>query len=106
MFSQMIASIEEDAVEALFKLEAAKPERFRGVFSSLPQELSHPEVAKFEKPQEEPSLIRDTLTGTPKSATPPPQRTHPKVGRNDPCPCGKIDPKTGNPLKYKKCCGR
>jgi len=27
-----------------------------------------------------------------------------KVGRNDPCPCGKIDPKTGKPMKYKKCC--
>jgi len=29
---------------------------------------------------------------------------HRKVGRNDPCPCGKIDPKTGKPMKYKKCC--
>ncbi|MFH1656894.1 MAG: preprotein translocase subunit SecA [bacterium] len=29
-----------------------------------------------------------------------------KVSRNDPCPCGKIDPKTGKPIKYKKCCGK
>jgi len=33
---------------------------------------------------------------------------HPKSkkrpGRNDPCPCGKINPQTGKPLKYKKCC--
>ncbi len=29
-----------------------------------------------------------------------------KVGRNDPCPCGKINQKTGKPMKYKKCCGR
>ena len=27
-----------------------------------------------------------------------------KIGRNDPCPCGAM--KDGNPLKYKKCCGR
>jgi preprotein translocase subunit SecA len=27
-----------------------------------------------------------------------------KPGRNDPCPCGKINPKTGQPMKYKKCC--
>ncbi|MBZ9577566.1 preprotein translocase subunit SecA [Patescibacteria group bacterium] len=27
-----------------------------------------------------------------------------KIGRNDPCPCGKINPKTGKPMKYKKCC--
>ncbi len=27
-----------------------------------------------------------------------------KIGRNDPCPCGKINPQTGKPIKYKKCC--
>jgi len=27
-----------------------------------------------------------------------------KPGRNDPCPCGKINPNTGRPMKYKKCC--
>jgi preprotein translocase subunit SecA len=27
-----------------------------------------------------------------------------KIGRNDPCPCGKKDPTTGKPIKYKKCC--
>ena len=27
-----------------------------------------------------------------------------KVGRNDPCPCGKKDSVTGKPIKYKKCC--
>jgi len=32
------------------------------------------------------------------------QRARPKPGRNDPCPCGKINPQTGKPIKYKKCC--
>jgi len=26
------------------------------------------------------------------------------VGRNDPCPCGAVDPQTGKPKKYKHCC--
>ena len=26
-----------------------------------------------------------------------------KIGRNDPCPCGKVD-KLGKPVKFKKCC--
>jgi hypothetical protein len=26
-----------------------------------------------------------------------------KVGRNEPCPCGAIDPATGKVYKYKKC---
>ena len=32
------------------------------------------------------------------------QRQKNKPGRNDPCPCGKINPKSGKPMKYKKCC--
>ena len=27
-----------------------------------------------------------------------------KIGRNEPCPCGRVDRK-GKPLKFKKCCG-
>ena len=26
-----------------------------------------------------------------------------KIGRNDPCPCGAIDPNTKKPYKWKKC---
>lgn len=26
-----------------------------------------------------------------------------KIGRNDPCPCGAINPETGKPYKYKQC---
>jgi len=32
------------------------------------------------------------------------QRPKNKPGRNDPCPCSKINPETGKPMKYKKCC--
>jgi len=39
---------------------------------------------------------RQAYAGT--TFTPEPRRTAPKVGRNDPCPCG-------SGKKYKKCCG-
>jgi preprotein translocase subunit SecA len=98
MFSQMVSSIEEDAVEAVFKLQPVKPERFRGIFSSVAQELSHPEVAKFEKTHED--FPEEGLQAAPQEAPQKPvQLSHPKVGRNDPCPCG-------SGKKYKKCCGR
>lgn len=29
-----------------------------------------------------------------------------KIRPNDICPCGTLNLKTGNPLKYKKCCGK
>ncbi len=104
MFNEMIKGIEEEAVETIFKLQPPKEARFKGVFSSVSQELLHPEAANFESNQEPvreaPSFIPPT------SKIPHLAPLQEKVGRNDPCPCGKIDPKTGNSLKYKKCCGR
>jgi preprotein translocase subunit SecA len=37
------------------------------------------------------------------SAKPQPVKVAKQLGRNDPCPCGAIDPITGRPYKYKKC---
>ncbi|MBI5145448.1 MAG: preprotein translocase subunit SecA, partial [Candidatus Omnitrophica bacterium] len=103
VFTQMMAGIEEEAVEMIFKLQPARPQSFRGVFSSLAQEFIHPEVSR-------PQQIAENIMPeekVPSSANqPPPHISGPKVGRNDPCPCGKIDPATGKPIKYKKCCGR
>jgi preprotein translocase subunit SecA len=89
MFSRMMQSIEEEAVELIFKLQPAQPKEFRGVFSSMAQQFIHPEAVQFEPPQEERA-----------ETTHAPQRlAQPKVGRNDPCPCG-------SGKKYKKCCGK
>ncbi len=97
MFGQMIGAIEEDAAQTIYKLESVKPERFQGVFSSLPKELSHPELANFS-----PSVAQEgsgQLEPNPQKQTVRPSSPHqPKVGRNDPCPCG-------SGKKYKKCCG-
>jgi hypothetical protein len=32
-----------------------------------------------------------------------PRRAEKTIQPNDPCPCGKINPNTGKPIKYKKC---
>jgi preprotein translocase subunit SecA len=96
MFSQMIGAIEEDSVQTIYKLEAARPERFQGVFSSLPTQLSHPETANFAAtPQRE---TASAPVNPPAGQAPKPAQAGPKVGRNDPCPCG-------SGKKYKKCCG-
>ncbi|MFA5362241.1 MAG: preprotein translocase subunit SecA [Candidatus Omnitrophota bacterium] len=99
-FSQMIVSIEEEAAEMIFKLQTAKKERTRGVFSSISQELIHPEASRVPPPQEiseglEPApAVQPSLIGGA-----PVKLSQPKVGRNDPCPCG-------SGKKYKKCCGK
>ncbi|MFH0739295.1 MAG: preprotein translocase subunit SecA [Candidatus Omnitrophota bacterium] len=90
-FSVMISGIEEEATEAIFKLEPVRPERFKGVFSSVAQEFLHPEAIKFEAPQGQPVAVDEV------APTKPTQTPH--IGRNDPCPCG-------SGKKYKKCCAK
>ncbi|MCR4419747.1 MAG: preprotein translocase subunit SecA [Clostridia bacterium] len=83
MFNDMVAAIQEDTVRYLFRLRLAEP-------------------------QPAPTRVRQVTEGRPspdgqdRKAEPAPQqpvRRGPKVGRNDPCPCG-------SGKKYKKCCGR
>ena len=94
MFTQMIKSIEEEAVESIFKLRPAdNRDSFHGVFSSLPKELSHPESVKFQASPEEDIVSRQAPQENPAHSG------QPKIGRNDPCPCG-------SGKKYKKCCGK
>ena len=96
MFTQMVSTIEEEAVETVAKLQPVKPESFKGVFSNVSQELVHQEVAQFSAPVQ----TQNAPTVSLEEATPKPvQSVHPKVGRNDPCPCG-------SGKKYKKCCGK
>jgi preprotein translocase subunit SecA len=97
MFSQMIGAIEEDAAQTIYKLESVKPEKFQGVFSSLPKELSHPELAGFQGAAPAQGALEPAEVA-PKHTVKPVQAHQPKVGRNEPCPCG-------SGKKYKKCCG-
>jgi len=98
MFGQMITSIEDEALELVFKLQPAKSERFRGVFSEVNQEFSHPETTRFQAPQKELTEegFQEAQSASPQKTV---QSSHPKVGRNDACPCG-------SGKKYKKCCGK
>jgi len=44
-------------------------------------------------------VVSEAAAATEAQAKAKPVRTGPKVGRNDPCPCG-------SGKKYKNCCGR
>jgi preprotein translocase subunit SecA len=95
-FSQMIAGIEDEAAEIMLKLQPEKrPQRIKTVFDTSAQQMVHPEAQKFEGQQ--------ASQQPPQPAQRQPQAaaasTHPRVGRNDPCPCG-------SGKKYKKCCGK
>ncbi|MFH0913527.1 MAG: preprotein translocase subunit SecA [Candidatus Omnitrophota bacterium] len=98
MFTQLMVSIEEEAMEAIFKLQPVKSERFKGIFSDARQEFLHPEAAKFEAPSEQLADAQIPVGSRTRTILPA-SSTQAKVGRNEPCPCG-------SGKKYKKCCGK
>lgn len=94
MFNEMLEAIEDRVTDIIFKVRLAPAERARSVWRV--SQTSHDEVGQFamaerqraaaQAPQGEQKVKQIKLE-------------HPKVGRNDPCPCG-------SGKKYKKCCGK
>jgi preprotein translocase subunit SecA len=94
MFNEMLEAIEDRVTDIVFKVRLEAGARARSVWRV--SQTSHDEVAQFamaerqraaaQAPQGEQKVKQIRLE-------------HPKVGRNDPCPCG-------SGKKYKKCCGK
>lgn len=80
LFSSMLDQVREETMMALHRVQIEKPVEVEQPRSAGPVSYSHGEEGGEEGPQ--------TF-----------QRKQPKVGRNDPCPCG-------SGKKYKQCHGR
>ena len=109
MFEQLMEEIDQEIISGMFR-SATSLEAFQTFFSKLPapMQLMHEELGQFGISQE---TAAELPSGTPAEAGSdilPEEEPEisftfhnetPKVGRNDPCPCG-------SGKKYKKCCGR
>ena len=94
MFNEMLETIEERVTDIIFKVHLEAGARARSVWNV--SQTVHDEVGQFamaerqraaaQAPQGEQKVKQIRLE-------------HPRVGRNDPCPCG-------SGKKYKKCCGK
>lgn len=105
MFEAMVESIKHDVVEFVFKAEPAAAQSQAQVFEASEQQFLHPEAASASRlvpqPQaqgEEEMFAPSHLPTGALPQTTPEHRAGPKVGRNEPCPCG-------SGKKYKKCHG-
>ena len=76
---------------------------FRRLLSDFEQNLANTILKVKVVPKPETPLFSQPTISSPDSK-PYALKPKKKPGRNDPCPCGKINPKTGKPMKYKKCC--
>jgi preprotein translocase subunit SecA len=101
MFMDMIDRIKEETLEYLFRIRAVKEEAQAAVFDLSRQEMVHEERGQFQgMPQQQGMEVSPEYEGQlPEEKVHTYKRETPKVGRNDPCPCG-------SGKKYKKCCGR
>ncbi len=82
MFEELIDTIQEESLRAVFSLRPANE-----------QELA--EVAK----KESKDSVKNISTNSNREVKREPVRTEKKIGRNEPCPCG-------SGKKYKNCCGK
>jgi len=103
MFETLLATIEREAVKLFFRAELVmSPPRPRPTPTPEQLQARHDEVGYLAGP--EGAVGSATRVGQPERAVPDPgrsvplERVEPKIGRNDPCPCG-------SGQKYKKCCG-
>lgn len=88
-FEKLMGMIEEETIKRLFRIQVAqKPTVPQNVQTNIDTQ------DKMGLSQKTPQQQVTASANVSKN----------KPGRNDPCPCGKIDPKTGKPIKYKKCC--
>jgi preprotein translocase subunit SecA len=104
LFDAMSHSIKEESTEFVFRIDVVKAERMRSVFEGE-QNMIHEETSAFQGgggvQAEEAASSEGPLPPPrrrPAGQAAPIKRETPKVGRNDPCPCG-------SGKKYKKCCG-
>ena len=107
MFSEMMERIKEEVVELIFRIQMVEEKPMKGVFSALPQKMEHKEFSGLsietarrmaQERASQGAASEDEPAGIPEKSEPV-HHQGPKVGRNDPCPCG-------SGKKYKKCCGQ
>jgi len=94
MFREMLETIEGRVTDVIFKVRLEAGARARSVWRV--SQVAHDEVGQFAMAERQRAAAQ----------APQGERTvkqirleQPKVGRNDPCPCG-------SGKKYKKCCGK
>ena len=97
IFKSMMDQIYRDVAHNLFRVTITRLSSFDELLASMPQEMIHQTFEQFDGalPPGLPQAPEEPEMEIPVTF----HRETPKVGRNDPCPCG-------SGKKYKNCCGK
>jgi preprotein translocase subunit SecA len=103
IFDELMVNVKTEICHNIFR-SASSMMAYEDFLRNIPQTTTHRPPSAFDaknppdksgKPSDIVSEAADDLS----KPKPKPKRTGPKVGRNDPCPCG-------SGKKYKNCCGK
>jgi preprotein translocase subunit SecA len=104
IFEELMVNVKTEICHNIFR-SASSMMAFENFLKNVPQQTLHQTTSAFgtttttsgsAKPSD---VVSEAAAATEAQAKARPVRTGPKVGRNDPCPCG-------SGKKYKNCCGR
>ncbi len=108
LFSQLMDRIKHEVASRMFRF-ATSMNAYESFLAALPRQAVHSEVSALGQARSAPPpptaarkaarpAADRAFDAAVQTAPTPTRRDEPKVGRNDPCPCG-------SGKKYKKCCG-
>ena len=105
IFSELIDTIRREIVNMVFKASFIPMSEQENILNRLEEQFSPQPTSVFNQPANQGGMSRNDAQSYSSAMNPaanrriPITRDMPKVGRNDPCPCG-------SGKKFKKCCGR
>ena len=100
MFEQMISAIQEDTVKYCYNVTVeTKAERRAIMEAESATKSEYVDEGEMRAMQGEGQLPDEAQIPDRERKQETVRRDHPKIGRNDPCPCG-------SGKKYKNCCGK
>jgi preprotein translocase subunit SecA len=97
LYGELLDVIKNDVVKSIMTVQIRSASELDQASESMNEDLAKLSDVKYQHAEAE-TAIANIPDQSEVELTPAPIRTGPKVGRNDPCPCG-------SGKKYKNCCG-
>jgi len=104
IFDELMVNVKTEICHNVFR-SASSLMAFENFLRNAPQQTLHQSASAFggtttgTGPAKASDVVSEAANAAEAQAKAKPVRTGPKVGRNDPCPCG-------SGKKYKQCCGK
>ncbi len=97
LYGELLDVIKNDVVKSIMTVQIRSASELDQASESMNEDLAKLSDVKYQHAEAEATISNAPDLGE-VELTPAPLRAGPKVGRNDPCPCG-------SGKKYKNCCG-